>query len=122
MRLVGEESVKRLAALFAEPFNQIKLRRTEATEGGAGQCIGFHLDFSERTMQVPLNSVEEYTGGRLVFVTREGGLEYTSRRAGSATIHDNGVVHGVTEMRRGVRYALFILRAPVIMDKPVLGL
>ena len=42
-----------------------------------------------------------------------GELECTSRTAGSATIHDNGVVHGVTEMTSGVRYALFVLRVRV---------
>jgi|EP01046_Picozoa_sp_COSAG06_P033156 predicted 2-oxoglutarate/Fe(II)-dependent dioxygenase YbiX len=64
-------------------------------------------------MQVPLNEPNVYDGGRLVFLTADGELECTSRTAGSATIHDNGVVHGVTEMTSGVRYALFVLRVRV---------
>ena len=55
------------------PFNQIKLRRSEAGSPEAAQCIGFHTDHSERTMQVPLNSPAEYEGGRLVFATTTAG-------------------------------------------------
>ena len=69
-----------LAALFAEPFDGIILRRTEATPGA---CIAFHLDHSERTMQLPLNDPAEYEGGRLVFATAERGLEQPTRAVGS---------------------------------------
>jgi hypothetical protein len=114
-RLVGLAAVRRLASLFAEPFNEIKLRRTEAVKGGrgAGQCIAFHLDHSERTMQVPLNDPTDYEGGRLVYAVGDGRLESPPRDVGTATIHDDGIVHGVTPLRRGVRYALFLLRVPV---------
>ena len=33
-----------------------------------------------------------------------------SRPAGSAVVHSNDVVHGVTEMSSGGRYALFLLQ------------
>ena len=79
---------------------------------GQGHCIPFHVDQSERTMQVPLNDPMEYEGGQLVFVMTNGSVLRPSRAAGTATIHDNGVVHGVSELRRGVRYALFLLRVP----------
>ena len=64
------------------------------------------LDFSKRTMQVALNDEEEYEGGRLIFAT-EGGFVQPNRPAGTATIHTEGVVHGVTAMGDGVRYGLF---------------
>ncbi len=32
------------------------------------------------------------------------------RRAGSVSVHDNTVVHGVTRLRKGVRYSLFVQR------------
>jgi hypothetical protein len=114
-RLVGVATVSRLAALFAEPFNEVKLRRTESVAVSGvrrGQCIAFHLDHSERTMQVPLNDPSDYEGGQLLFAMADGQLAQPARAAGTATIHSNGVVHGVSELRRGVRYALFLLRVP----------
>ena len=118
-RIVGTAAVARMAARFAQPFNEVKLRRTEsvamaATGGGRGQCIAFHLDRSERTMQVPLNEPTDYEGGRLVFALPDGQLVCPPRVAGSATIHTNEVVHGVSELRSGggARYALFLLRVP----------
>ena len=98
----------RLESLFGR-CNQIKLRRTQAA---SGQYIAFHLDHSLRTMQVPLNDPSEYDGGRLVFAMGDGSLVVPEREVGSATVHDNGVVHGVTEITRGVRYGLFMLQTP----------
>ena len=115
-RLVGVDEVGQLAGLFAEPFNhQIKLRRTmsRGVPTGQGQCIPFHLDHAERTMQIPLNNPSDYEGGQLVFAMTDGQLKRFPRIAGTATVHDDGVVHGVSELRRGVRYALFLLRVPL---------
>lgn len=107
--LLDGATVTRLARAFGPyPFNQIKLRRVAAR----GQCINFHMDTSLRTMQVPLNSDSEYEGGRLVFATAAG-LCYPPRPAGSHTIHDNTVVHGVTQMMQGTRYGLFLLWSPM---------
>lgn len=107
--MVGPDTLAGLARIFGGKhgveFNQIKLRRVEAR----GQCINFHLDHSKRTMQVPLNGDDEYVGGRLVFAT-ETGLLFPRRSAGSATIHDYRIVHGVTTMKQGTRYSLFFLR------------
>lgn len=58
-------------------------------------------------MQVALNSDEEYCGGHLVFATAKG-FVVPERPVGSATIHDNGVVHGVSPLKHGVRYGLFL--------------
>jgi len=71
------------------------------------QSIEFHRDFSKRTMQVALNDESEYSGGRLVFVTGAG-LLAPPRPAGSATIHTNKIVHGVSTLRSGIRYGLFL--------------
>ena len=57
-------------------------------------------------MQVALNDDSEYAGGRLVFATRNGFI-VPRRPAGSATIHTNDIVHGVTALHSGVRYGLF---------------
>ena len=61
------------------------------------------------SMQVVLNDESEYDGGRLVFATDEG-LVCPSRKAGSATLHDNTIAHGVSLHTRGVRYSLFLLQ------------
>ncbi len=61
-------------------------------------------------MQVAVNDEREYEGGRLVFATDDG-LVWPSRKAGSATVHDKTIAHGVTLHTRGVRYSLFFLEA-----------
>jgi predicted 2-oxoglutarate/Fe(II)-dependent dioxygenase YbiX len=83
---------------LAQAYTTIKLRRCEAI----GQCINFHTDMSHRTMQVALTSDETYGGGALVFANAEG-LHFPPRPAGSATVHDCTIVHGVTELVCGVR-------------------
>ncbi len=90
-------------------MSKIWLRRTEAAPG---HVIAFHRDVSLRTLQVPLNDPAENEGGRLVLASAPGKLLATPRVAGSATLHDNSVVHGVTELTRGVRYALCLLDEP----------
>ena len=100
---------------------EIKLRRIVAkpevsnlstsisTNDIARSCIKFHTDFAACTMQIPLNGDTQYTGGRLVFATDDGGWHVPSRPAGSATVHNDQVVHGVTAFYTGIRYSLFLL-------------
>ena len=106
--LVGQLAVdglkKTMPAGLAQEFTKIRLRRCIAV----GQCINFHTDVSHRTMQVALTDEETYGGGTLVFANAEG-LHFPLRPAGSATIHDNTIEHGVTELAHGVRYGLFFL-------------
>eukprot|EP01043_Picozoa_sp_COSAG02_P006190 COSAG02_NODE_174_length_31243_cov_76.084543_12_plen_133_part_00 len=106
---VGTECAKSLEQTFGAVggrVNSIRLRRVAVR----GQAIPFHLDHpTVWTMQVALNADTEYDGGRLAFLT-ELGLEVPARPIGSATIHNDTVVHGVTEMVNGVRYSLFFLQ------------
>ena len=108
--LVGHDSVAQLANIM-QGYNKIIVRRVEEH----GRIIKFHTDtnpFTNRTLQVPLNEQGtregEYVGGQLVYVTSEG-LQTPRRRAGSGTVHDDRVVHGVTKLARGVRYSLYLL-------------
>ena len=111
--VIGAPAVASLIAYFGAQPGAFRLRRVEAVEDqeDAGAVVAFHTDFSRRTMQVALNDDTEYDGGRLVFVT-EKGLEIPSRPAASATIHTSGVVHGVTALRQGVRYSLYVCQLP----------
>ena len=59
-------------------------------------------------MQVALNTDDEYKGGRLTFMTTLGAIS-PPRPAGTITVHDNTIVHGVTLLKSGVRYGLFFL-------------
>ena len=108
-KLIGAAAVDALASRFpiVGEATEVKLRRCSAI----GQCINFHTDHSLRTMQVPLTDDGDYDGGRLVYATKEG-LVTPRRPAGSATTHDNRIVHGVTTLTRGVRYGLFFLVLP----------
>jgi predicted 2-oxoglutarate/Fe(II)-dependent dioxygenase YbiX len=88
----------------------LQVRRVEAAERRA--VVKFHTDDAvgtALTMQVPLNGDDEYEGGRLVFATPHDGLVWPRRPAGSVTIHDGTIPHGVSEMVRGVRYGLFLM-------------
>ena len=100
--LIGLELVDSLIAEFGG-CDRIRLRRCEAY----GKRINLHTDVHRRTMQVPLNGADTYEGGDLVYVTKEG-LKWPSRPAGSATIHDSTILHGVSELRSGIRYSLFL--------------
>mmetsp|Transcript_21773 Transcript_21773/g.60520 ORF Transcript_21773/g.60520 Transcript_21773/m.60520 type:complete len:332 (-) Transcript_21773:161-1156(-) len=104
--LVGEQVVADLKAVpgFPLDFTAIKLRRCQA----AGKCINFHTDVSTYTLQVSLNSDEEYVGGKLVYVNGDG-VHFVARSAGSATLHGADILHGVTELVSGTRYGLFFL-------------
>ena len=68
-----------------------------------------------------LNDESEYDGGRLVYATDEG-LVWPSRKAGSATLHNSSIAHGVSLHTRGVRYSLFFLQAPGSTGSAVHGL
>jgi hypothetical protein len=105
IHMIGARAVKRLSDLFQDEYTLIRLRRTE----GSGKCIKFHTDVSQKTMQVVLNAQSEYEGGRLVYATSEGFVQ-PQRPAGSYSIHTCKIVHGVTAVQKGVRYALFFLR------------
>lgn len=97
-------------------------------DGGRGLCIRFHLDESQQVLQVALNDDCEYSGGRLIFLTAadgnsdkkgerekehsqsQGRLVVPKRAAGSYTLHNCHVVHGVSEHRAGLRYGLFLIK------------
>jgi predicted 2-oxoglutarate/Fe(II)-dependent dioxygenase YbiX len=67
-------------------------------------------------MQIPLNDESDYTGGRVTYVT-DSGLVQPRRQAGSATVHDCTIAHGVTELTAGVRYSLFLLTSPATVQR-----
>jgi hypothetical protein len=82
------------------------LRRTQAQ----GRFIGWHTDSSSRTVQVPLTDDDTCEGGHLIFAYADGTTTRFKRCAGAMLAHDGGYVHGVTQLVRGVRYGLFVIR------------
>merc|ERR1712188_205538 len=113
--MLGAHKVEQLISLFGtDPANQLEIKLRRVTPSTVPHCINFHLDHALRTMQVPLNERGQCEGGKLVFVTRQG-LVWPDQAPGSATIHDNTIVHGVSSHKSGVRYGLFFLKhAPSI--------
>eukprot|EP00009_Paramoeba_aestuarina_P002431 CAMPEP_0201509504 /NCGR_PEP_ID=MMETSP0161_2-20130828/2539_1 /ASSEMBLY_ACC=CAM_ASM_000251 /TAXON_ID=180227 /ORGANISM="Neoparamoeba aestuarina, Strain SoJaBio B1-5/56/2" /LENGTH=309 /DNA_ID=CAMNT_0047904473 /DNA_START=177 /DNA_END=1106 /DNA_ORIENTATION=- len=102
--LVSEEKGNNLFMLFDETCHEIILRRSIS----GGNFINFHTDKTLQTLNIPLNDSKSYKGGQLVYV-KEDGLFYPERKTGSATLHTNKVLHGVTPVSDGVRYAMFLL-------------
>ena len=104
--------MSRLVALFGGRVDSIILRRVtasphadadadadaDAPSTAAGLCINFHTDHAERTLQIPLNATSAYAGGRLAFISATEGLQWPARTPGSATVHNNRIVHGVTAL------------------------
>lgn len=92
------------------PFcDRICLRRTEAR----GKCINFHVDEPciKQVMEIFLNGSSDFVGGLPVFATQDIGFVAPSRmEAGSYTIRNRGLLHGVTALAQGVRYSLILLR------------
>ena len=103
--IIGNVSYDCLALLMDGTHDIILLRRCIEH----GNVIKFHTDKSYKTLQVPLNDESEYTGGRLIYVTKDGAF-VPSRDAGSYTKHANDIAHGVTRLESGVRYGLFLLQ------------
>jgi len=106
--LVGVARYEYLSSKMGNNFSEIVLRRVE----DHGHAINFHTDYSHKTMQIMLSEQNDYDGCDLVFVTGAG-FEKPTRMPGQATIHDNSILHGVTEMKSGVRHSLFFLRNEV---------
>jgi hypothetical protein len=106
--LIGMKASLKIFECMNNSHSKIIIRRCSEH----GKCIKFHTDHHIKTMQIPLNSENEYSGGRLVYVTKDDGLVYPSRPAGSATLHRNHIAHGVTTLTDGVRYGLFLLQDP----------
>ncbi len=102
----GDATIQQLERAFGGPHDTIKVRRVVANHG-APPLVPFHTDtHSRRTMQIPLN--EDFSGGQLVFATKEGGFLLPNRPAGSYTIHTWRTAHGVTALEAGTRYSLFL--------------
>ena len=108
--IIGPLALRELGKLFAgnqgHTYDEILIRRCQAT----GKFINFHTDHSKRTMQVSINSDRDYEGGQLMYLAN-GQIHIPSRsEPGTISIHENDIVHGVTELVSGVRYGLFFLK------------
>jgi hypothetical protein len=102
---IGSEAVLELERTFGQRYDDILIRRCQAH----GKFINFHTDVSLRTMQIALNGDDDYKGGKLVFASK-GKLHVPERKAGTVSIHENDIVHGVSMLHSGVRYGLFFLQ------------
>ena len=105
MSLIGEHAFKLVEDCFCDAYSEIIIRRCQAH----GRFINFHTDVSLKTLQLSLNDDSEYVGGRLIYAT-QGKLAVPKRAKGTVTVHDNTIVHGVTQLESGVRYGLFLLK------------
>ncbi len=61
-------------------------------------------------MQIFLNSPIEYEGGETAFVMTNGYVSIPKREAGDAIIYGDKIMVGVTEMKSGNNYSMFLLK------------
>ena len=87
-----------IAGLFAR-------RYSNQTEHNEQPLTSFHFDSAAMTVNVALTADADIEGGRLLGVYG-GAVQTLSRDEGEATVHSSSLMHGVTMMRRGVRYSL----------------
>ena len=109
-RTLDPTTIDGLKRAFGGRVDMVKLRRVRARPAGEEYCINFHLDHAQRTLSVALNDPSEYEGGRIVYLAADGQVHTPVRRPGTALVHDNTCVHGVTKLTRGTRYHLFLLQ------------
>jgi hypothetical protein len=104
LKNLNSNSLEKIQNIFKNNIDTIKLRRVVAEN----KIINFHTDFSQKTMQIALNNDSEYKGGKITFINNDGTILQPERNAGSYTIHNAGIVHGVNKLENGVRYSLFL--------------
>lgn len=97
--------------MFNKPNYKIIIRRVSITDS----IIPFHLDHAKQSLQLCLNSPEEYHGGRLIYIDSDK-IVVPNRNCGNITIHDNNTFHAVTPLINGIRYSLFMLYDDDIED------
>jgi hypothetical protein len=101
---ITEETYNNIKIIFKNSIDTIKIRRVI----GDKKIINFHTDYSQKTMQIALNDENEYKGGKITFINNDKTFFQPNRNAGSYTIHNSGIVHGVSKLEDGVRYSLFL--------------
>ena len=69
-----------------------------------------HFDSAALTVNVALSSDADVDGGGLLGVY-DRKVHNIERGEGDATVHSSALLHGVTRMRRGVRYSLILFFA-----------
>ena len=104
--IIGKQNTDKLVGLFdsSSGFKVIARR----VQQNPKSCIPFHLDHSQKTLQVPLNSENEYEGGRVIYLFKDT-FEIPKRTPGTCCIHTDNIIHGVTPITKGIRYSLFLL-------------
>ena len=111
IKLIGINSFQNLSQLFNDRIDEIKIRRVKSTNN----VINFHKDHALKTLQVSLNGDDNYVGGKLIFISKDGKVHKLNRKKGSLTIHDNTIPHGVSKLVSGVRFGLFFLRHTICL-------
>lgn len=93
-----------MAAALEDADAQIFIRRY-APEGRPWNP--FHTDSALVTVNVALSDDAQCDGGRLLCCS-DGAIRDLARTEGEATVHASTLLHGVSQLRRGVRYSLII--------------
>jgi hypothetical protein len=70
-------------------------------------CFPFHNDSNAYTANVALSNPTDHQGGTLLCLVA-GAVRTCERGLGVATVHGNDVLHAVTPVTAGTRYALLI--------------
>ena len=105
----------RCAAVLRAPAHtppRLFLRRAVASVDHSvhGKHIPFHRDHALATVNVALNELDTFRGGRLLVVTAGEVRCFDERRGGHAVVMNGGHVHAVSSLTSGGRYSLFVVQ------------
>jgi hypothetical protein len=104
--ICGMDTIDVLLKMLKLPLTSIIIRRTI----GTNQCISFHTDVATRTVQVPLKTDQNGTGGNIIYINPDGTKHLKERIMGQAFVHDGNVLHGVSPLKKDIlRYGLFLI-------------
>jgi len=92
------------------PSGMFARRYSPDTHSREQPLTSFHFDSAALTVNVSLTADSSFQGGRLLGVYG-GAVQEIPRGEGEATVHSSSLMHGVTMMRRGVRYSLIMFFA-----------
>jgi len=115
--LIGMNATQNILQFFytamgaKTPIMRAYLRRSYMDQdANSDHHVPYHVEDDRYIMILALNGNEEYSGGELIYLDRDGPKEAV-RTPGKAIVHGPGDIHGVAP-HNGTRYTLFFWAKP----------
>ena len=104
INLIGLDNYNKIIKIFDDKCNKFIIRKVISSN----KYIDFHKDNSKKTMKISLNSHTDFIGGDVIYLSNGKAIK-CKQDLNTITIHHNDIIHGVTPIKNGIRYSLFII-------------